>query len=325
MADLIDPLERIDQLLASAEPRIANIFSSAIRELKDQLDLDQLEKLIAEGRVNEALDVIMGVAQALGSASNIVFITSGQSTAQFLASAGVGRVVFDIVNERAVQQMAASSLRLIRAFTSEQVGTVRAALVSGIQQGLNPRDVARNFRDVVGLTETQAAAVLNFRRLLERVGDAEAQDQREALTRALRDQRYDRTIERAVASGQPLSRQQIDRMVTRYGERYVKYRAEVIGRTEALRSVHQGVEEAYNQAFDRGILMPWEVEQQWNTSIDGRERPSHHDLHRMRLPVGRPFPGRASPIRYPGDPEAAAEETVQCRCRLTRRIRQAKG
>ena len=43
-------------------------------------------------------------------------------------------------------------------------------------------------------------------------------------------------------------------MVERYRERYVKYRAEVIGRTEALRAVHAGNYEGYLQAIDEGAI-----------------------------------------------------------------------
>jgi uncharacterized protein with gpF-like domain len=110
-------------------------------------------------------------------------------------------------------------------------------------------------------------------------------------------------------------------MVKRYAERMVKYRAEVIARTEALRSVHQGTEEMYRQAIANGDLTAEALSREWNTAKDERVRESHAPMNGQVQPFGQPFiSGAGNSLNYPGDPEAPAEEVIQCRCVVGTRI-----
>lgn len=317
----VDPAQRLNELLDQQEARIATIFRTAIESLKAELDLEELAQLIEQGRLNEALERLQFAAEQLGSASSVAFITSGQSTADFLNSAGVGRVVFDQVNTFAVEAMQRNRLELVREFTAEQRRAASTAMLIGVEAGMNPRVQARNFRDSVGLTENQWTHVASYRSVLERVGTGEGA-QMDALNRQLRDGRGDAQIRRAIRDSQPLPAAKIDWLVERYTARYVKHRAEVIGRTEALRAVHQGNEESYRQAIAGGVIDESSIEREWRTRIDGRERDTHFLLNGTKKRWGQPWQTRHGPIRYPGDPEAAASEVIQCRCALLTRIRQ---
>ena len=82
----------------------------------------------------------------------------------------------------------------------------------------------------------------NFRVGLE-TGD------RTILERALRDRRFDATVERALRGEGKLSKDQIDRMAGRYRERMLKYRAETIARTESMTSIHAGSYEAIRHSL----------------------------------------------------------------------------
>lgn len=315
-----DPAQRLDDLLDLQEARIANIFRTAVEALKGEIDLDELANLIAAGRVADALDRLQHIAEALGSASNVAFVTTGQSTADFLTAANVGRIVFDQVNIAAVAQMQANRLQLVREFTDEQRRATSLALVSGVEGGQNPRAAARNFRDSIGLTERQWGAVANYRRALEAVGTDPA-TAAAAVQRELRDRRGDSQVMRAMRQGQALPPAKIDWLVERYTARYVKYRSEVIGRTEALRAVNQGNEEMYRQAIEAGDIDADAIKRTWNTRIDGRERTTHLLLNGQEKGWGEAWVTRHGPIKYPGDPDAPASETVQCRCSLSTRIR----
>lgn len=316
-----DPAERINRLLDQQEVRIATIFRTAISDLKSELDLEELADLIEQGRVGEAIERLQYAADQLGASSNVAFVTAGQSTADFLRGAGVGRIVFDQVNLLAVAQMQAARLELIREFTSEQRKATSLALVSGVEAGTNPIAAARNFRDSIGLTSTQWGHVASYRAALERVGvdDDAAQN---ALGRALRDGRHDRTILAAARANRRLSADKIDLMVTRYTERYIKHRSQVIGRTEALRAVNQGNEEAYRQAIAAGTINADQITREWRTRIDTRERKTHRFLNGEIKGWGEPWVTENGEIKYPGDPDAPAAETIQCRCAILTRIRQ---
>lgn len=316
-----DPAERIDRLLDQQEVRIATIFRTAINSLKDEIDLDELATLLEQGRVNEAIDRLQHAADQLGAASNVAFVTSGQSTADWMNNAGVGRIVFDQVNLNAVAAMQATRLELIREFTNEQRKATSMALISGVEAGTNPRAAARNFRDSIGLTSNQWTHVASYRAALERVGvdDEAAQN---ALGRALRDGRGDAQIMRAAREGRRLKAEKIDWLVSRYTARYVKHRAEVIGRTEALRAVNQGNEEAFRQAIASGVIRADQLDRTWRTRLDGRERRTHLLLNGQKAEWGEPWVTENGPIKYPGDPDAPAKETIQCRCAILTRIRQ---
>lgn len=321
MADYVDdPAKRLNDLLDQQEVRIATVFRTAVAALKNDVDLDELADLIAQGRLEEALGRLQEAADKVGIATNVAFVTAGQSTAQLLATANVGRIVFDQVNVRAVAAMQANRLETVREFTAEQRRATSLALVSGVEAGINPRDQARNFRDSIGLTENQWRAVANYRNALERVGsDPEAQAV--ALGRALRDRRGDAQVNRAIRDGRPIPKEKVDWLVERYTARYVKYRAEVIGRTEALRAVHQGTEEMYAQAIENGELRADQIERKWVTRLDGRERRTHKFLSGQKRGWGEPFATENGTIRFPGDPQAPAAEVIQCRCALATRIK----
>jgi hypothetical protein len=318
-----DPAERLNRLVDQQETRIANIFRTAISELKNEVDLDALATELEQGRVNDALARLQHAADSLGAASNVAFVTSGQSTSDFLSNAGLGRIVFDQVNLYAVAAMQASRLELIREFSAEQLRATSLALQSGVAGGLNPREQARNFRDSIGLTQQQWTHVASYRAALERVGtDPDAAQN--ALGRALRDGRGDKSILAAARANRPLPPEKIDWMVERYTARYVKHRSEVIGRTEAMRAVNQGNEEAYRQAIASGTLQAEHLSREWRTRIDGRERRTHMFLNGQKRSWGETWVTENGELRYPGDPEAPAKETIQCRCALLTRIRQPR-
>lgn len=318
-----DSYERIDRLLNLAEDRIARVFRAAVRALRESLDLNALADLLESGDWEGALNMLSTLAEQLGTESSVVFVMAGQDTARFLSAADIGHVAFDQVNHVAVDIMRASQLALITNFTNSQRAAVREVLTDGIARGINPVEQARLFRDAIGLTDRQARAVLNYRRLLEQAGrsDVSVRQQAESLTRALRDARGDRAVRSAIRRGRPLPKEQVDRMVQRYYERSVKYRSEVIARTEALRSVHQGTEQAFTQAIQEGRIRAEDVIQRWNSARDSRVRDSHAMLNGQEQPLGGVWIGLHGALRYPGDPLAPPSETVQCRCVVTRTIR----
>ncbi len=309
-----DPESRLLALIARVESRLRQGLLNAVIAARSQSTLAELAVLIEAGRLDEAITVA-AAAGAVRIADDViaVFVLAGQEGAEFLTDALDVVVSFDQVNDRAVRTMQQDRLRLITEFTTEQRRATRTAMVDGITRGLNPVDQARNFRGSIGLTERQQLAVENYRRLLET-------NSSDALDRRLRDRRFDRTVRRAIRNQEPLTAEQVDRMTARYRERYVKFRAETIARTEALRAVHAGTDEAYRQAIDGGALQADQLLRTWVTARDERVRGSHVSLSGVTRGIDETFPGKAGALRFPGDPAAPASETVQCRCALSTRL-----
>jgi hypothetical protein len=221
---------------------------------------------------------------------------------------------------RAVNAMRQNGLRLVSNFTDQQRRATNQALLDGIQRGANPREMARLFRDSVGLTPTQERWVRNYENALKTLdGDA--------LRRELRDRRFDPSVRRAISEGKPLSQAQIDRLVNRYRERALKLRAETIARTEALRSVHEGTREMYRQALDTGTLQRDQLVREWQTAGDERVRDfgngaqtSHRSMHGQQRLIDEPFTSGVGNQTLDPGAFGVGYEDINCRCVVTTRI-----
>lgn len=320
MASFEDPISRIERIIAGAEPEFQKAFLGLVSGLQNQASVQRVADLLARGNINEALGDLFLASGSLAIPWNGTFNAAGVSTSivisEALQSFGLPQisVVWDQLNEGAVRVMRENRLRLVRGFTQTQVEATRTALIDGIQRGANPIEQARAFRGSIGLTPSQVRSVQNYRDSLER-------GSLEALNRQLRDKRFDSSVRRAASGGVPLTTEQIDRMVEAFRRRTLRHRSEVIARTEALRAANAGSQAMYLQAIENGTLDPNQLEQEWNTAGGSRVRRSHVAMDQQKRPIGVPFTsGNGASLRYPGDPNAPAEDSIECRCAIGTRI-----
>lgn len=311
----------LDELIASGDAAITLAFTEMVLAMQAEGTLASLAELLSAGDFETALQSLEAHVAKFSTASSRIYINAGQETIDSLGDT-LGIIVnFDQTNARAVRLIQQNRLELIRQFTEGQRQATRRALLDGIERGLNPRAQARVFRDSIGLTDKQVGWISNYRRELEGL------DSR-ALTRQLRDGRFDRTVRRAIADDSPLSKSQIDKMVGRYRERWIKFRAETIARTESLEAVHAGSNEAIQQAVDSGAVEATKATGEWQTALDERVRDpqsgsqtSHRTMHGQIQTFGDPFiSGAGNELQYPGDRNAPPYETILCRCRAATRI-----
>lgn len=76
--------------------------------------------------------------------------------------------------------------------------------------------------------------------------------------------------------------------------------------------------DSYKRAEDMGI----QLQQEWMSTLDGRTRHSHRELHGERIDVDGTF---SNGCRFPGDPSGPAEEVYNCRCTLVAAIKGFEG
>lgn len=315
-------LKLVERLIEEAEAKLRLAFGEVVLGMKDAHTLDALAELIAAGQYTTALEMTQSHAAKLASAINRVYVDAGQEAIDSLGRKLGVVVSYDQTNYRALRRMEANRLELVREFTERQVEATRAALLDGIERGLNPRAMAREFRDSIGLTQSQLRYVSNYRRQLETLDPG-------ALARRLRDARFDRTVFDAIDHESPLPKSVINKLVQRYRERWIAHRAETIARHEALQAAHGGVDEAIQQAIENGAFTPEEATSKWHTARDERVRDpkigattSHRTMHGQERPYGEPFEsGAGNLLRYPGDPTAPLEDTMLCRCRMGVRVK----
>lgn len=173
---------------------------------------------------------------------------------------------------------------LIQQLTTEARDTVDTVVLNGVREGLEPSAIVDDIRNLIGLTDTQAQAVLNYRRMLEE-GDLTA------LTRQLRDPSLDAALRQSildVSNNQAL----VDRAVRAYEDNYLDYRANNIATTESVRAANAGLHDSYRQAIDRGALPADAIRRYWQISLNENVCPictSIPDMNPDGVMVGEDF------------------------------------
>ena len=76
-------------------------------------------------------------------------------------------------------------------------------------------------------------------------------------------------------------------------------------------------DEQVSQAIDKGLARPEEIEREWSaTSKSKPTRESHIAMDGQKVKFDEPYvsPVTGARLMYPGDPNAPAEEIINCRC-----------
>ena len=163
---------------------------------------------------------------------------------------------FDLFTPEVQARLRQAQDDLIQQLETDARDTIETIVATGAREGLSPADLVDDIRQMIGLTDTQAQAVLNFRSMLESLDSG-------ALTRQLRNTEYDETIRAAIAADEDLSATAIESMVQDYVDNYLDYRASTIAQTESVRSINEGLHDAYSQAVERGALPDDAITREW--------------------------------------------------------------
>lgn len=237
-----------------------------------------------------------------GAGAEVPLITQGEDGEPKIIS-----VSFDTGSSRVVDYSRQYRVKLAGQIADEAMQTIEAVLRDATLNGQATDVTARLLRQTIGLTPNQASHVVSYRRGLA------ALDPR-VMDRALRDRRFDRTVARALETNEPLSDEQINRMVDAYQRRYLAHRAETIARTEGLRAANNGHIEGAKAflAENPGFT----AIKTWVATYDSRTRPDHAALNGQKV-IGLYTPFRTvqgDTILWPHDAQAPLRQQVRCRC-----------
>jgi hypothetical protein len=283
LAKAMDPdpeYEWLHEVADKAAPGVRQAFLDAIEKIKGSIKEKELTEALKSGNIREVLRVLNldpavndTLAAALGPMIEDTFIEAGResvpNTIVPVAGAGgaVGSAVmrFDVSNPHTADVLRQYNFGLIRQISDDTRAAIQRVVEDAFAYGGHPYEQARIIRSSIGLTDTQQAAVENFRAMLES-GD------RQALTRTLRDRRFDRTLDAALGEDaeKELTPEQITRMVGRYRERMIAARAENIARTTTIDVSNTANQAAWHQAAERGLLNRNLVRQGWLVTPDDR-------------------------------------------------------
>jgi hypothetical protein len=318
---------KLDQLLDQLEPNLARAFRESVDGIRSRANVSALVAAL-EARDIDAAARAAGITQASWTAvtesARRAYIEGGAIAAAD-APARLG-FAFDMNNPRAQEWLADHSSAFVTRINSDQRAAIQTALTAGFEQGRNPRSTAldivgrvnratgRRGGGIVGLTNQMSGFVTNARAEL-----ADPETMANYLTRARRDKRFDRLVQRSIDEGKPLSQTDIDRIVGRYSDRLLNLRGDNIARTETLGSLNEGMDEALRQAVDEGLVSAGNVRRVWDATGDDRTREDHIAANGQEVGLDEPFIVGGAAMMHPGDFSAPVEQVINCRC-VTRQV-----
>jgi len=206
---------------------------------------------------------------------------------------------FDVLNPRVLDAARRLDTRVIEGLKTEIRETIRQRAMAGLELGENPRATARAMREVLGLAPNQEEAIRNFERML-RAGD------REALSRALRDKRFDATLAKALGKGGTgLTDAQVRTMTDAYRRRMIAFNAETHARSAALDINRLAQRLSWEDAIEAGVVDRTRLMRKWITVGDSRVRDEHREMEGKEAAFDEPY---SNGEMIPGD------STFNCRC-----------
>lgn len=318
------------EIAEAQEAAFSEAFSEAISNIKESARIKEIAERIDAGDIE-------GVLAALGLSEASFGLIEGELQASYrkggqTGARQVGRIPdqagqitfvlsFNVNHPRAEQWLRENSSRLVVEVTADQKQMVRERLTVGLSEGRNPRQSALDLvgrinrvtgnreGGFIGMTSQQAEWVANARNELESLDEA-------YLDRQLRDRRFDRLFRRAVRTGEPVKKEQIDRMIVALQRRTVKYRGNTIARNESINALRAGQHESLVQAMEAGSVPESDMTRAWDATGDGRTRQTHMQAEGQKVTGNQPFMVGGYQMRFPGDSSmgAPASETIKCRC-----------
>jgi hypothetical protein len=252
----------------------------------------KVEARLADGDIEGALAVL---DDRLTEYANVIPTTVQQAAdAEFNALGAVigASLLLDITSIDLIRIMRDNREGFSARIREAQSRALRQAYTDGILRDVS---TTRSVFDSVGLSERQQAAVSNYRDMLNRQNGTAGPSERRTPA-------------------------EINRMVRAYRDRLIDVRADQVARATATRVASQAQELAIAAAVAEGVLDESRTVRVWNRIPDDRVRDAHNVMQGQTSPIGGVFEdGNGNKLRYPGDPLAPIETTINCRCTLTLR------
>ena len=319
-------------LFEESRMKIRNAYISAVLRLSSTVLIGEFTKLIDDGNIEGAIALLAidnSLIDDVIEEVRIAYRKQGTLHVRELKPPpDIRRVrsaafTFEVLgNPRAEEWLQAESSQLIVEVVEQQKQLVRSVITENVARGNNPRTVAQQ---IVGkynrATRKREGGILGLTTRQEqwvtRTGiELETGDYHAYLRRRLRDRRFDKSVKRAIREGVPLTKEIRERMVLAYRRRALRYRGEVIGRTESLRAANVSQMHALEGVIEKGGIRDRQnAKREWQATLGSpRTRDTHADVHGQIRTLDETWTVGNSELRYPGDPLGEAKETIQCRC-----------
>jgi len=335
--------KRLADLLAALEDDIQRAFLESIQGITDEVILEQLIDAIEAGdfrRAYAGLGIMPGSLNPLMSALEIAYRHSAEFVVQgypthVQTSNGKVKFHFNMRDPRAEQWLRDKSSEMVTLISEDTRINVQSTLQRGMIEGRNPRDTALDIvgrynratghreGGVIGLTKDQEGWVASARQRLSQAHLGGEAGER-YLSMGLRDKRFDSTVRKAMETGKPLNKAQVENLTIRYSSAALKHRGDQIARHESMSAFNTADYDSAKQVVALGAAREKDVTRVWDDAGDKRVRHSHRELDGQRVGLDEPFvsPVSGASMMYPTDASLGAptKEIIGCRCRARIKI-----
>lgn len=307
--------ERLEFISSRFERGLSDALLQAFALIKKEVTLKKVEQALLTGGISRALALLTNMEKVITVAVREKLVDAAIQGGRIMPSLLPKNAVaptfsFNVLDPRTVLELNNHSVNLVKEISHATRQAVVQNIEAGLVAGNNPIKIARGFRNTIGLTRTQEQAVRNYEAGI-RAGD------QSALNYALRDKRFDNTVKRVIENRTVIPEAKIVKMVDRFRARNIKYRADMIGRTESLRAVSMGEYNSLLQAQENDELTV-ELRRFWSAAMDERTRFSHAgmpEINKKGVRIDEPFrSAKGNLLRFPRDPSAPPGEVICCRC-----------
>jgi hypothetical protein len=294
----------VNRQAATYTPKVRNAILKSLDVIKKSVPDAEIERLIANGRLNDAVFTIFDAAESakpwyqVQIAVQQVLRAGMESTARVALPAAARHIGFNVLSPTVRGTATDLSEQLVQPFARDVRAGLQKIIALGVQNHLEPDAVVKLVKASVGVGPGQADQIANFRGMLE------ARD-RGALSRTLRNKGFDAKIRSAFADGRDLTSNQIDAMVSDYAENMAAFNAGTVSRTAALQTLKASQHAAWEEAIDSGVVDESLLLKRWVGVMDSRERDEHVAMEGEVRPFSALYSNKEM---VPGD------STFNCRC-----------
>ncbi|MFT4076852.1 MAG: hypothetical protein QM647_15105 [Asticcacaulis sp.] len=326
--------QQLDALFDKLWPEMAQAFREAVAEIRSRITLKVLIDRLTAGDIQgalEALHIDRAAFYPLEQALTLAYQSGGAIVSQAMPlqrEATGARVVirFDMRNPRAEAWLAERSSQLVTGIVDDQRASIQSALVEGMAKGQNPtttalqvvgrinRATGKREGGIVGLTSQQAQYVAAARQELLS-GDPAQMANYLARSDNTRDKRFDKAVRAAMKAGKPLPADTVNAAVTSYENRMLKYRGDLIGKTETFGGIAASKHEAYAQAIQSGKVLANRVKKRWKHFPNEHPRLWHEAMANVEVPFDGLFSlPDGSQMAFAHDPTGGMKNNAGCHC-----------
>lgn len=212
---------------------LADAVELILTDLGESIDIDLIEEALKKGKPAIIIDSINWADQFEDKLLNqfvpvydtILAMVGAEAWKQLSIP-----ITFNIRNPYAEKWITENAARLVVQVTDETKAAIRRIILEGFQSGFSPRQMAKPIREIVGLTEREAAAVLNYWEKLNQEAD--------------------------------LSQRRVDDMANTYERQLLRKRALRIAGNETTEAASHGVYQSWLYARKQGFILP-ETKRVW--------------------------------------------------------------